>query len=487
MPGWIVQRYSKGCCTTRRNVLPGAIVPEEIWGSSAVTLCGATSLFSKTTSLPLAAVSVLGLKAIWAITTVLAFAGADVPWFWRYRIVTTAATARPAKRMTARIPPTLARSSTAATWRSPVATAPDHSSQVSLMLAHPPSRQAGMARLPWLAHRAAETRSTDEGPPPAGALCRVLGVQAGHGPELGGAVDVRERVVGNGDPEGLAQGRPPVAWLPLEEPVGRGRRAHVGVVPLVGGDGGLLVEGVARELLEEVLDHRRPLARHGVVGGAEHFEDRVAAAAPPRGTVPRRQQDDRVGVSLALLLPECGRRPVDGRAVAGEELVPIGHVAPHRLVPHADMLGVPEDLDHVVAGLTEQALEGELERVGARPSQPGTDDLEWHASIPHSGAWPLHQGEELLGPGRIGREAHGFPPDLAHHVQGPEAGVVLGWLVVAPLQQTEDVGVHGHQGILPFGSGFGRPRPLGRRHGRHGARARAGLGHVAAHIASGAA
>src|SRR3954469_25998316 len=93
MPGWMVQRYSKGCWITSRNVWPGAIVPDEILGSSAVTLCGATSLFSKTTSLPLAAVRVLGLKAIWAMTTVLALAGGDDPRFCREMIVMTAATA----------------------------------------------------------------------------------------------------------------------------------------------------------------------------------------------------------------------------------------------------------------------------------------------------------------------------------------------------------------------------------------------------------
>src|SRR5438270_11121080 len=102
MPGWIVQRYSNGCWTTRRNVLPGAIVPEEILGSSAVTLWGATSLFSKTTSLPLAAVSVLGLKAIWAITTVLAFGGGEDPRFCREMMVTTAATAMAPNSTTAR-------------------------------------------------------------------------------------------------------------------------------------------------------------------------------------------------------------------------------------------------------------------------------------------------------------------------------------------------------------------------------------------------
>ena len=127
-----------------------------------------------------------------------------------------------------------------------------------------------------------------------------------------------------------------------------------------------------------------------------------------------------------MLLPESGGRPVDGGAVAGEQLVPVGHVAPHGFVPHGDVFGVPEDLDHVVAGFADEALEGELERVGARSSQPGTDDLEWHASTSRSGAWPLQESEELLGPGRIGRKADRLPADLAHHVERTKAWVVLG-------------------------------------------------------------
>src|SRR4051812_6662328 len=74
----------------------------------------------------------------------------------------------PAKTITATIPPGLARFSTAATWRSVLATAPDRSVQEILMhrcVGHPPP--GGPPVAPWqrLAHRAAENPFNRQGPP----------------------------------------------------------------------------------------------------------------------------------------------------------------------------------------------------------------------------------------------------------------------------------------------------------------------------------
>jgi hypothetical protein len=46
------------------------------------------------------------------------------------------------------------------------------------------------------------------------------------------------------------------------------------------------------------------------------------------------------------------------------------------------VVGVPEHLDHVVAGLAQQAFEGEFQRVSARAPEAGTDDFERHSSTP---------------------------------------------------------------------------------------------------------
>ena len=47
-------------------------------------------------------------------------------------------------------------------------------------------------------------------------------------------------------------------------------------------------------------------------------------------------------------------------------------------MPERDVVGVLEHLEHVVAGSTQQLLEGDLERVGTRPAQPGTDHAQRH-------------------------------------------------------------------------------------------------------------
>src|SRR5438094_1473792 len=154
--------------------------------------------------------------------------------------------------MTARIPPTLARFLTAAVWRSPVATATDHSSQASLMLgpstigvdrrgtvavARPSGRRKPVQPTKGLHRRRPFVVWSLPGP----------AVEAEHGPELLGGVDVGKRLTGDVDAERAADRLPSVARVPLEEAVGRRRRPHVGVVALVGGDRARFVEGVAGE------------------------------------------------------------------------------------------------------------------------------------------------------------------------------------------------------------------------------------------------
>src|SRR3954467_14271082 len=143
----------------------------------------------------------------------------------------------PAKTITATIPPGLARFSTAATWRSVLATAPDRSAQEILM--HRASGIHHLAALPWHGGDGSpigppKTRSTDKGLHGGGPLSWRSGVQAGHRSEFGSAVDVGEGLGRDVDAEGRTDGLPPVAGVPLEQSLGRGRRPYVLVVAFEG-------------------------------------------------------------------------------------------------------------------------------------------------------------------------------------------------------------------------------------------------------------
>ena len=139
--------------------------------------------------------------------------------------------------------------------------------------------------------------------------------------------------------------------------------AHVGVVLLERRLGLVLFQPVRCEPLRDQIDGHGVLRAGDLVGGrgvGHDLEDRAARAGPPRIGVARREQDDRVRERVDELAPECADRPVDGSGVVGEEVVPVGQIAVDGAVPHRNVLGSAERLDHVVAGRAEQALEREL-------------------------------------------------------------------------------------------------------------------------------
>ena len=104
-------------------------------------------------------------------------------------------------------------------------------------------------------------------------------------------------------------------------------------------------------------------------------EDGLAGALPPRlGVAAGREHDDGIGVRLEDLGPEQTRREVRRRPVVGEELNPVDLPTLGRFTPQRDVLGMTEDLEHVVAGLSDQLLQPgfQRDRVPVRPTPAPT-------------------------------------------------------------------------------------------------------------------
>src|SRR5207249_758189 len=80
-------------------------------------------------------------------------------------------------------------------------------------------------------------------------------------------------------------------------------------------------------------------------------------ALPPAFRIARRQEDDGVGVRLGQVGPERRRRPVDRGVEVAEDRVPVDRRPFRRLLPQRDVLRMPEHLEHVVAGPTQEPLE----------------------------------------------------------------------------------------------------------------------------------
>ena len=71
---------------------------------------------------------------------------------------------------------------------------------------------------------------------------------------------MRERLVRHRHRQCPAQRLPAVSRLPLDQPVGRDPRAHLGVVPFVGGDADLAGAPVRPQVAGDQLAHHRSLA-----------------------------------------------------------------------------------------------------------------------------------------------------------------------------------------------------------------------------------
>ena len=147
------------------------------------------------------------------------------------------------------------------------------------------------------------------------------------------------------------------------------------VVRVVGGFGRVLVLPVGSEPFHHRLGHGVPLVAAGQASTAHGDEDGFARALPPRvRAVARRQQNRRIGIGGADRLPHTTTGPVDGGDITLKHRCPVDGLVLHGRMPHRNVFGMPEHLDHVVAGAAEQLLEGDLQRMRTRAPQAGADD-----------------------------------------------------------------------------------------------------------------
>src|SRR5688500_3654970 len=80
-------------------------------------------------------------------------------------------------------------------------------------------------------------------------------------------------------------------------------------------------------------------------------------------------------MALHQFLVESAGRPVHGRLVFSENPIPVCRVSSPGGDPEPPVLGVREDLGHVVARAEAQGLERDLQRHRAGPAEAGSDEL----------------------------------------------------------------------------------------------------------------
>ena len=225
--------------------------------------------------------------------------------------------------------------------------------------------------------------------------------------ELRGGIDVREVVVGHGDPERGAERVAPVARLPLDQPFRWHRPPDRGVVPLV--------RGHRRIVVAPSRDRSRRTCR------AASARTRAATGRPPaccparcrgswrgcsRATWPRRDGSTAGPARRESGRPACAtrRRPANPRrGVAAEDRLPVHAFAPDRRVPRRNVVEMLEHLGHVVAGLAQQPLQRQLQRcVPVRPTPAPTMRIT-HSSPPIGSRAPGGRPRFAISPARKAR------------------------------------------------------------------------------------
>ena len=126
----------------------------------------------------------------------------------------------------------------------------------------------------------------------------------------------------------------------------------------------------------EEADERVADAVEGMAGD-DHAQlvDGVAHALVPASGIADAQDHPGVGMALHQLLVERAGRPVHGRLIFPEDPFPVRRLPSPGGDPEPRVLGVREDLGHVVAGIEAELFERDLQRHGARPAEAGADDL----------------------------------------------------------------------------------------------------------------
>ena len=194
---------------------------------------------------------------------------------------------------------------------------------------------------------------------------------------------MRKRLARDRPLEERAERRPAFAQVVDEQPLRRHGVDDVAVVYRVNGARVSLVVGsagehtVQDELVRDVVDRaqRRVVRRRKARGS---LDDRGAEARVPGGRIAHGQHDACGGKGARELAPERRGRPIDGGGVAAEERVPVDGLAARRAAPDLRVLGLPRDLDHVVARGEPERLERTLQRQRASAAEPGADNRERH-------------------------------------------------------------------------------------------------------------
>ncbi len=140
--------------------------------------------------------------------------------------------------------------------------------------------------------------------------------------------------------------------------------------------------------------HRRALQHLPVPGR----EDRGGHGLVPALRVALGEDQLRLRIARHQLAPEVDTGGVGGRAVGSEDLLPFHGLAVADPVPQRPLLGMGEDLGHVVARAEAQLLQRGLERERTRARHAHADHLQ------RQGGLPGFQGRTLAQVRRRARE-----------------------------------------------------------------------------------
>src|SRR5690606_4862757 len=135
-----------------------------------------------------------------------------------------------------------------------------------------------------------------------------------------------------------------------------------------------------------------------MIGGIPRMSDRARHAVVPGLRLTNRENDLSAGIMLAHLAPEMCGRPVDGGTIAGIGGIPVRQYAFAGSTPKRLLLGICDDVGHMVARSEPDLLQRKLERIGARAPHSRAYDFKDHE---HSPCRMRSAGRGQLAPGTV--------------------------------------------------------------------------------------